>query len=169
MNGTKVKSQSSHLNKGVMLRFYDFSSISFRLPYDCWLMTRLTGLWLIHAYPYSNGLLDHRVSFCTITYQVVTCLFVLVVSPFGSCWLPSMYISAPLGALRDSKWVLFCTNTSHRRTWPPFLDLCITILRGIPFYRWNLLRPEQSSYGCDLAIRIATTCNMKSLTTDSPL
>ena len=70
-----------------------------------------------------------------------------------------MYISAPLRALRNSKRVLFCTNTSHRQT-QSFLDLCITILRGIPFYQQNLLSPEQLSYDCNLAIRVATTHNI---------
>ena len=39
------------------------------------------------------------------------------------------------------------------------LNLCTTIPRGIPFYRYNPLSPEQSSHNCDLAIRVATTHN----------
>ena len=44
---------------------------------------------------------------------------------------------------------------------PPLL--CITIPRGVPFHQRNYLSLEQSSYDCDLAIRIVTTRNTQGM------
>ena len=97
--------------------------------------------------PLYKYLLHPDASLCT---YVFTPLFVFV-----SCHV----YKRPTSCLRNSKQVLFCTNTSCRQTCP-FPRLVNHDPRERPCTR-NPLSSEQSSHGCDLAIRIATTRNIR--------
>ena len=80
------------------------------------------------------------------------CFFVPVSDPLYVYKRPS---SRP----RNSKRVLFCTNTSRRRTCL-FSSTCSPRSKGEYPISKIPLSPEQSSYNCDLAIRVTTTRNI---------
>ena len=70
---------------------------------------------------------------------------------------PHVY-KRPISRLRNSKRVLFCTNTSRRQTCP-FLYLVNHDPRANTLYR-ILLSPERLPRNFDLAIRVTTTRNI---------
>ena len=76
-------------------------------------------------------LLDPRIPFCTITYQMMTRLFVLIALRLGML-TPSHVYKRIVTHSEDSKQVLFCTNTSRRRTCPIPLFVHHNP-RGIPY------------------------------------
>ena len=134
-------------------RCYDFPFLALTLRYMT--HTRLSDCWLPVLIPYSDTswwpspfmytrLLSTDASLCT-------CILWL-----WSCCLDLHVYKRPTGRLRDSKRVLFCTNTSRRRTCP-ILILWTPILGNYPIS--NYLSPERLSCSCDLAIRVAATRN----------
>ena len=77
-------------------------------------------------------LLDDRRLFCTNTYSAMTRFLCTCISLCRSCLAAPYVYKRPTSRLRNSKQVLFCTNTSRRRTSPALL-LVHHDPRGIPY------------------------------------
>ena len=149
-----MKSWSSHLNRRVVLRFppplyaYDSTSDS------CRTFGLLTPLCL----PFAPILLDGRHLLCTITYSAMTRLLCTCIDPLCRCLTPLPVYKRSTLRLRNSKRVLFCTNTSRRRTCPSFLVNHDPRANTLPRIS---LSPERLSHSRDLVIRMTTTRNIR--------
>ena len=105
---------------------------------------------------FSPLLLDGRCLLCMNTYSAMTCpLYLYLVSL--AVFLDLHVYKRPTVRHRNSKRVLFCTNTSRRRTCP-FPHLVHHDPRGIPYNR-TTLSPERLPSSHDLAIRVTTMLN----------
>ena len=127
------------------------------LRYDTWLILDVRAVDSYMLTIYSNA--SWRPSPFLYDYLLSTdaslCTCILCLWP---CCLDLYVYKRPTGRLRNSKRVLFCTNTSCRWTCP-FLILWTPILGNYPTSTYLSL--EQLSYSCDLAIRVMTTRNIR--------
>ena len=122
-------------------------------------MTHQTlGLMTPPCLPFSPILLDGRHLLCTNTYSAMTCLLCTCITFLLAMFVDPHVYKRLIVHHRNSKRVLFCTNTSRRRTCP-FLILCIPILGEYPIS--NPLSPERLPSDRDLAIHVTTTHNIR--------
>ena len=135
---------------------YDFPSIV-RLRYPMWLILdpRTVDSYML---TFSLLLLDGHHLLYTNADSVVTSSLCTCSSSLWSCFPSPHVYKRPTMHHRNSKRVLFCTNTSRRWTCP-FLILWTMILGEYPIP--NYLSPEQLPCNCDLAIRVTTTRNIR--------
>ena len=129
----------------------------FVLTIRCTTHTRLSDCWLLYAYfplRYFLMAVAFYVQILTQPWRVLcTCI-----SSLWSCFLDLHVYKRPTVRHRNSKQVLFCTNTSRRRTCLSFI-LWTTILGEYPTTK--LLSPEWLPCDCDLVIRVMTTRNIR--------
>ena len=137
----------------LLLRFL-FSS---PLRYNTWLIpdSRTDDSFMLTSSPI---LLDGRRLSCTDTYSAMTCLLCTCTIFLWLCFSTPHVYKRPTAHCRNSKQVLFCTNTSCRRTCP-FLILWNPILGEYPTS--NPLSLEQLPCNRDLAIRVTTMHNIR--------